>query len=164
MVPYNSCTLQVVLSVLWRHFWSNITAVTYQLYHLFYGDNFCLTEQLYLTRCIICFMGTLFVPYNSCNLPVVSSVVWRHLWSHITAVTYKLYHQLYGDFFCLIQQLYLTSFIICCMGTFFVSYNSCNLHVVSSVLWRHVWSQITAVTNQLYYLFYGDGFCLIKQL
>ena len=140
---------------------SHITAVPYQLYHLFYGDIFCLIEQLYLTSCIICFMGTFFVSYSSCTLPVVLSVLWGHFLSHIPAVPYPLYYLFYGDIFCLIYQLYLTSCIICFMGTFFFSYNSCNLHVVSSVLWRHFWSHITALTYKLYNLFYGDVFCPI---
>ena len=42
---------------------------------------------------------------NSCNLPVVQSVLWRHFWSHITAVSDQLYTMLYGDINCPIQQL-----------------------------------------------------------
>ena len=46
--------------------------------------------------------GTVFVPYYRYNLQVVQSVLWGRFLSHITAVTYQLYHMFYGDIFGLI--------------------------------------------------------------
>ena len=122
-------------------------------------------------------MGTFFVSYNSCNLPVVSSVLWGHFWSHITAVTYsciiccietflshitgityKLYNLLYGDVFLshikgITYKLYNLLY-----GDVFVSYNRYNLPVEQSVVWRLFLSHITGITYKLYNLLYGDVF------
>ena len=103
-------------------------------------------------------METFFVSYKRYYLLVVSSVVLRRFLSHITGITYQLYNLLYGDVFCLIKQVLLTSCTICCMETFFVSYNRYNLPVVQYVAWRRVLSHITGITYQLYYLLYGNVF------